>query len=99
MIFFVYLFSWGFSFAKHWGRTITAHLSGEPIKMGQVVARNKLGKSCDRFYQHVEELYFNYFFVFNTKELVLGIKFGRGKKQYANAIHGQMIQSQKKLQI
>ena len=67
--------------------------------MGQVVARNKLGKSCDRFYQHVEELYFNYFFVFNTKELVLGIKFGRGKKQYANAIHGQMIQSQKKLQI
>lgn len=48
--------------------------------MGQVVARNKLGKSCDSFYQHVEELYFNYLFVFNTKELVLGIKFGRGKK-------------------
>lgn len=48
--------------------------------MGQVVARNKLGKSCDSFYQHVEELYFNYVFVFNTKELVLGTKFGRGKK-------------------
>lgn len=63
---------------KDW--TTKAYLLGEPINMGQVVARNKLRKSCDSFYQHVEELYFNYFFVFNTKELVLGIKFGRGKK-------------------
>lgn len=50
------------------------------INTAQVVAENKLGKSCDSFYQHIEELYFNYFFVFNTKELVLGIKFRRGKK-------------------
>lgn len=67
--------------------------------MGQVGARNKWRKSCDSFYQCVKESYFSYFFVFNTKELVWGIKFGRGKKQYANVIHGQMIQSQKKLQI
>lgn len=50
------------------------------INTAQVVAENKLGKSCDSFYQRIEELYFKYFFVFNTKELVLGIKLRRGKK-------------------
>lgn len=52
-------------------RARKAYLLGESINIGQVVAGNKLGKFCDSFHQHVGELYFNYFFVFHTKELVV----------------------------
>lgn len=63
---------------KDWARK--ANILGDSINIGQVVAGNKLGKSCDSFYQHVGELYFNYFFVFNTKELVVRHQIWKRKK-------------------
>lgn len=77
--FFFFLILVCFFFCKALRKDWTYFL-GKPTNIGQIVARNELGKSRNSFYECIEELYFNYFFVIYTKELVLGIKFGRGKK-------------------